>query len=37
MFALGEARHDEEAVAEDHAVRPVLIVLVELEACFRIS
>jgi hypothetical protein len=29
-LALGEARHHLQGVAEDHAVRPVLVVLVEL-------
>ena len=29
-LALGEASHDLQRVAEDHAVRPVLVVLVEL-------
>ena len=29
-LALGEAGHDLEGVAKDHAVRPVLVVLVEL-------
>ncbi len=29
-LALGEASHDLQRVAEDHAVRPVLIVLIEL-------
>ena len=29
-FALGEARHDRQAVAEDHPVRPVGVVLIEL-------
>ena len=28
-FALGEARHHLQRVAEDHAVRPVLVVLIE--------
>ncbi len=31
-FALGQASHDLEGVAEDHAIRPVLVVLVELGA-----
>ena len=30
-LALGEARHDVERVAEDHAVRPVGLVLVEVD------
>src|SRR4051794_29252638 len=30
-LALGETRHDEQAVAEDEAVGPVLVVLVELQ------
>jgi len=29
-FALGQAGHDLEGVAEDHAVGPVLVVLIEL-------
>ena len=36
VLALGQARHHIEAVAEDHAVRPMLIMLVELQARFRI-
>lgn len=32
-FAFGEGGHDLEAVAKDHAVRPVLVVLVELGLC----
>ena len=34
-LALGEARHHLKAVAQDHAVRPVLVVLVELGALLR--
>ena len=34
-LALGEARHHLQAVAQDHAVRPVLVVLVELGALIR--
>jgi len=30
-LALGEARHDAQRVAEDHAVRPVGLVAVELD------
>src|SRR5262245_1182696 len=36
MLALSEARHYEQAVAEDHPVRPMLVVLVELESRLRI-
>ena len=36
MLALGEARHHKQAVAEDHAVRPMLVVLVEFKLGFRI-
>ena len=35
-LALGEARHDLKRVAEDHAVRPVLVVLIELGLGFHV-
>ena len=35
-LALGEARHDGERVAEDETVRPMLVVLIELSARFRV-